>query len=468
MPDRASVLVFVPSTNELQRFALTGAFTALDVGHRLHYVLPDGDAEGMLRAAAPTITPENSTVVSVPPERSKIWKRVFRAGCVHYARVSPSFAIRAKLEVDGDWRRRWEMPRPERDRLDREFDALVDRLLAGMKPLEAIVELFDRVQPLYCVVPTSLLDRFANEVAWACAAKRVSCVLLQSGWDNLSSKGLVYPPTSFLGCWGPQSLQHAVVIQRMRHERVASLGAPHYELLRPASAAAVRQLREQLGVGGGERLVLFGGSFRQFDETATLRRLEDAIARGRLGATRIVYRPHPWRLTRQDEDSFFQYTWNHVVFDPDMRERYVRDREEPGYLERNGPMFDMTYLARLVSASDVVISPMSTLLLEALALEKPTMAIAFADGKHRHNPSVAAQMTHFAELRESPALIWCHSGDQLIEDCRRLFEVDPQADRAVRRQLLGTIVVREPGTYAERLAQFCRESVEPTAASLIG
>jgi len=468
VPDRPVVLVFVPSMNELQRFVLTGAFTELAVDHRLHYVLPGADAEMMLRVGGSTIALRNSTTVAVPPDRFKKWKEVFRVGCVHYARMSPSFAIRAKLAVDSDWRRLWSMPSDARDRLDREFDARVGQLLEGMRPLPAIVDLLNRHRPVYCVVPTSLLDLFANEVAWACAVERVSCVLLQSGWDNLSSKGLVHPRASFVGCWGPQSLTHAVVIQRMRDTRVALLGAPHYEWLRPAPAAAVRELRRQLGVREDERLILFGGSFRQFDETATLRRLEDALEAGRLGAARVVYRPHPWRLAREDEESFFAYEWDHVVFDPDMRERYLRDREEPGYLERNGPIFDMAYLARLLSAADAVISPMSTLLVEALALDKPTMAIAFGDGKHRHDPSVAAQMTHFAELRESSAVIWCASRDHLVDDCHRLLEVDPRAEAAARRRLLGSIVVREPGTYAERLARFCRESVEPAAASVIG
>jgi len=460
--DRPYVLVFIPNTNELQRFVLSHAFTELAVGHRLHYVLPDQDAESMLRAAAPAISTENSTAISVPSDRFTKWTEVFRAACVHYAMLSSSFAIRARLDVDPAWRERWRMPGEQREQLDREFDAHVERLLHGMQPLPAIIQLLDRFQPVYCVVPTSLLDTFANEVAWACEVEEVSCVLLQSGWDNLSSKGLVYPRSSYLGCWGPQSAKHAHVIQRMNPKHVALLGAPHYEFLRPAPPDEVRQLRAELGVRRDERLVLFGGSFRRFDETTTLRVIEDAIASGRLGPMKIVYRPHPWRAARHQEDSFFDYDWSHIVCDPDVRQRYLRDREEPGYLERRAPMFDMPYLARLLSASDAVISPMSTLLLEALILDKPTMAIAFTDGKHRHNPSVAVQMTHFADIRESRVLIWCHSAEELVDDCARLLDVDPQLRAGPRRRLIRTLVALEPGTYAERLARFCRDTVEPT------
>ena len=112
-----------------------------------------------------------------------------------------------------------------------------------------------------------------------------------------------------------------------------------------------------------------------------------------------------------------------------MRERYVREGEEAGYIKRNVPMFDMQYLSKLISAADAVISPMSTLLLEALILEKPTLAIAFGDGKHRHNPAVTSQMTHFAELRKTAALVWCGSSEQLVKQTARLLQ--PQAENVV-------------------------------------
>ena len=54
---------------------------------------------------------------------------------------------------------------------------------------------------------------------------------------------------------------------------------------------------------------------------------------------------------------------------------------------------------------------MSTLLLEALIMNRPTMAIAFGDGKHAHNPSLTAQITHFAEIKRSGALVGAMTKD---------------------------------------------------------
>ena len=458
---RPVILVFVPNTNELQRFVLSDAFAELGRDRRLVYVLPEPDAEKMRAAAAPVITADNSVTLRVAPERFEMWVQVFKAGCEHYARLSPSFALREGLPVEPAWKDAWAMSPDARAALDGAFDRAVASRLEGTAPLPELVELFDRYQPVCCVVPTSLLDPFCNEVAWACETENIACLLLQSGWDNLSSKGLVYGRAPFLGCWGPQSAEHAVTIQRLSPKRVAALGSPHYEFLRAAPAEDVRRLRAALGVAEGERLVLFGGSFRQFDETTTLRRLDRAISRGRLEPVRIVYRPHPWRASRRHEESFFDERWEHVVFDPDMRDRYLREQAERGFIKREAPMFDMAYLSTLISAADAVVSPMSTLLLEALILEKPTLAIAFGDGKHRYDPSVAAQMTHFDELRGSSALIWCDDVTKLVKECGRLlkWEWDVKRVRA-RDKLIEQVVVREPGRYADRLASFYRSRVD--------
>ena len=126
-------------------------------------------------------------------------------------------------------------------------------------------------------------------------------------------------------------------------------------------------------------------------------------------------------------------------------------------------MFDMQYLSKLISAADAVISPMSTLLIEALILEKPTLAIAFGDGKHRHDPAVTSQMTHFAELRRSAALAWCGSSEQLVKHTARLLQPQDAETAQARARLLPDIVTRHPGTYAERLEEFCRTRVEPHA-----
>jgi hypothetical protein len=343
------------------------------------------------------------------------------------------------------------------------YRKFVQTTLDELGPLPELLTLIERTNPLFTIVPTSLLDIFCNEVLWACDLTRTPCLALQSGWDNLSSKGIIHHQPAFLGVWGPQSARHASEIQSVATEKCAPLGAPHYDLLQEAPEFWRRQFRASIGVAPEGRLVLFGGSFRQFDETDILRRLDDSIERGELGRIKVVYRPHPWRADRQSEDNFFELSWRHIVFDPDMKARYLRAKQDPGFLKRHNPIFDMTYLGHLISSVDAVISPMSTLLLEAMLMQKPTMAIAFSDGKHAHNPSVTAQMTHFRELFKSRTIEWCADLDRFLAQCRDLLGVGGERAGGDYKCVLHDLIVNDGRRYPDRLAEYCHSMIAPRA-----
>lgn len=507
---RPSILVFLPNTNELQRFVLSGAFDELDAHHDIHYVVSSSDLPKMREAAPEKLTEARTIVLDIAPERYAAWSELFQAACFQYADISPSFAIRASFGLSSPRARllkrvppaAWSaanrgasmlsatrlLPKHLRSRLKHvaavfdeavkntkgfaylnknAYSDLVRKTLSSLRPLPEITEIFDRVRPLYVVIPSSLLDLYCNDVLWSCEAEGVPCLVLQSGWDNLSSKGIIHHKPMVLGCWGKQSVQHAVSIQQMPASSLHVLGAPHYEFLKPASAAEISEFRQSLGVRDDERLILFGGSFRQFDETDALRRLEQLVESGRFGPTKILFRPHPWRADRQDEDDFFQQEWKHVVFDPDMQDRYMRARAQPGYLKRAVPMYDMAYLARVLSAVDAVISPMSTLLLEALIMRRPTMAIAFGDGKHSHNPSVTARMTHFKDAKKSGALVWCDDSNRLEQDLAKLLAPNWfETIQENQQRLLARVAASGPGTYASRLEELSRTVLEPRARKM--
>lgn len=510
--DQAPVLVFIPSTVELQRFVLSGALNGLAEDHRLEYVLPEQKADVMMAAAPEVLRPEVVYRLEVPIARFKMWAELFRAACFHHSDRSRSFALRIgpRFAFLSAWQRRstpWPLfppasrllgrlqrksalPAAWRKRLKRwhqdlkpykeyaeglrlkdpaRYEAFRQERLRDLEPLAGIVELFDQTNPVYVLLPTSLLDPFCNDVLFAAERERVTTVVVQSGWDNLSSKGIVNFQPSITLVWGKQSRLHAREIQQIPR-RIVEIGAAQYSALTSCEEERCQELRERLGVGPDEKLVLFGGSFRQFDETSTLRWLDKAISQGKVPPMKVVYRPHPWRATRTDEPHFFDREWDNIVFDPVMEDRYRRVKEDPRYLKREVPIYDMRYLADLLTTVDAVISPMSTLLVEALILGKPTLAIAFPDDKHEYNPSVTAEMTHFEILRDSKALMWCRSRKDFRKNISRLLKQDPNDRTFIRRRdaVLSQVVVTEPGIYSNRLKSISRRILDPRGRALRG
>ncbi len=503
---RPTVLVFLPNTIELQRFVLSGAFADIGARYHLEYVFQSRDAEAMLSAAPGVVTEENSHRLDIPSDRFKKWVRLFEASCYANAHLSQSFALRHQSIKTSfkqrltrrvwDWNTRYAAPVMERvpyvrrrwGRFSRKAHAAMtsafdsdatserqakqreaDALLQELTPFEPLAELLDRINPVFCIQPTSLLDEYCNDLLLAAQAYRHSVLLLQSGWDNLSSKGLIHHKPQFLGAWGPQSQDHAKTIQGVSKSCSHSLGAPHYEALRQVPPEERAAFRKQLGASEDETVILFGGSFRQFDETSVLARLDAAISAGKFGRVKVVYRPHPWRADRTDEDNFFERTWDNIVFDPDMVERYRRSKAAKGYL-KTAPMYDMPYLARLLSSVDAVMSPMSTLLVESIIMKRPTMAVAFGDDKHAYHPGLSSKMTHFQGLSRSKTLIWCQDEGDFIESARTLSAAAKQPfDEADRERLLQTVVKWDDqrlSTYSSRLAEYCETTVEPSARHL--
>src|SRR5665213_3433719 len=91
---RPLVLVFLPNTNELQRFVLSGALSGLKDAYRLRFVCPSADVEAVLSAAPQLISRDNLDVLDIPPERFKVWVKIFEASCYTHAERSRSFALR--------------------------------------------------------------------------------------------------------------------------------------------------------------------------------------------------------------------------------------------------------------------------------------------------------------------------------------------------------------------------------------
>jgi len=329
-----------------------------------------------------------------------------------------------------------------------------------------LLELVQKHRPEFFVLASSLLDYHTDEVCYLAHKLGIPTLMLVAGWDNLSSKGLLFHLPTRVGVWGEQTRQHAVDIQKFAPDSVVVVGAPHYDLLRadpqpPVDRAAVRH---SWGVPVDRPLILFAGAFRQIDETSQLERLDQAIESGVLPPAHVLYRPHPPRERRDHERDFFSMTWKNVTLDPEMVDG-LKLRQTTGKLPEN--FIDrIPHLQRLYRVIDGIICPMSTVLLEALLCGVPGVAAAFGDGKHAFGVDKASRMLHFKELYEIPGLIVCRDQEDLVASTKRLCERlgDPQLRASLVRDTRA-LVHEDRRPYAERIAGAVDEMLEATRAT---
>jgi len=293
---------------------------------------------------------------------------------------------------------------------------------------------FDRLKPLYCVVPTPL-ERWSRAIVSACESENVACLVLQTGWGDLASPETLEGRAPFLGCWGPQAKDDAVERLNLLGKRVEAIGAPQHRWLMPPSMAAAGAARARFGVDEAARLLLFCGSASEFDEIGALRHIDRAIASGTLEPMTVVYRPHG---TEASAD-FGRRAWQHVVLGPESASE--------------------AEVAGLITAADAIVAPLSSpVVIEALLLEKAVLAIDY--GMAGTANTIPAD-PRLAALRASSAVLHCDNPSRLLRECARLFKPrwDAKTIRA-RAKLLGRLLTHEPGSYADRLVDFSQQRID--------
>jgi len=435
--------VFIPVVDTFVRFVATGAFDALEAQYDIIYVS--------------TLSPKNEKLAEclrgkpvewLPfyPGRHNLWKDWFIFSSYHFRHRSPSFEIRVE-EVLSD---RADVLERLKHR-DTHFDAEYQALLRHTPFHPDLLDLCLRHRPDFVVLPSGIMDAMAPDVLQLAHNLKIPTLLLIVGWDNVSSKPSLFFKPTIMGVWGEQSVHHAVQVQNMPQERIEIIGAPHYDIFRHESTVSREALRQSWGVRPDQSVVLFGGSSRGLDETEVLQEIERAIETGDLPDMHILYRPHPLRGGRRNEQSFLDQTWQHVTMDPAMVEVY-RERHQPAGRTPN-PLYELTYLRDIYRAVDAVITPMSTILLEAMLNGLPVLSIAFAAGNNPWNADASARLLHLRDMFEIPEVLICRDRGLLLSHIRQLVAniSDPDLRDSLRRRAAYFVTLPTDSTYSQRV-----------------
>lgn len=440
-------IVFIDDGEGALRFLTTGAFDELARRHEL--VLAVTRSPQWPPGLDELIANQPFRAVTVPCHWGRFlrWNELFDVSCIAYRSLSPSFDERQKASKIKD-----PVTYYKRSQLAKVYPlyrAFTEQRL-GLHP--DLLELTLQERPDFFVLASSLLDYHTEEVLYLAEHLRIPTTMLVAGWDNLSSKGLLFHHPTRIGVWGEQARRHAIEVQRIAPEKVDIVGAPHYDVLRAQPHVDKAAAKRELGVPEDKPLVLFGGAFRALDETELLTDLERAIDDGRLPQVHVLYRPHPIRAPRDGEEDFLSRTWKHVTMDPESVEGYRlgkrgEDKLATNYLDR------MEYLQRMYRIIDALICPMSTLMLEALLCGVPSMASAFGDGRHVFGVDRASRMLHFKELYEVPGLVVCRSREDFIPKAAELIaQIGDEILSASLQRSTEIMVAKGERPYGERIA----------------
>jgi len=449
------ILVFVEVDVVVRHFLDSNSFSELAARHEVTFVFPElghkrmgGIEPAKLNLAAPFV------FLNHHARRTKLWKQLFHVDQLRIRKGEQAAAIRALRRFTLGWKASYlytVLGLPGVWEVFRQF-----RLYQLSKlPNTPMEDLFDAFRPDAVVHPCVLEGLFLNDLIEICKHREVPLTVIMNSWDNPSTKRAMVGSPNWLLVWGEQTRRHAIDMAGMSSSAVVPFGAAQFEIFKQPSRLTREDFCEMNGLDPDRRILLYAGSSKGTDEIAHLKILDAAVAEGKFGEVSILYRPHPWGGGGKDGHRVLDVPWQHVLIESSMRV----------YLEQIRKGNAAKYLADYRDAHDVlthvdaVVSPLSTILLEAAMLGKPILCF-LPDADKLSQFKTDANLTHFHDMFRMPEILMAKGVGELLPKTKELMSlVEKPGIKETMVKAVDFFVAAYDEPYSKRLADFIESSV---------
>lgn len=449
-------LVFLDFDIVIRAFIHSGTFAELERAYEVTYVFhveEESDKKG-IHIDVDSLGLKRVVKLGTPRRRQGWWYLLHAVSVLRGQRGTPNYATIRKLK--------YVCTNGERNTRIFEFLGLPGiyqlfrwAYIKWMGRLDVLEALIGREAPDVIIHPSLLTGPFINDLLLSAKRRGIPLIVCMNSWDNPTSKAVCTAFPDWLVVWGEQSRREAITYMGMPEDRIKCFGAAQFQVYRTPPEESRDELCAQFGVPGDKRIILYAGINFSLMETEYLRLLEEAVERGILPGCHILYRPHPWRgRLMEGEADFFSLDWKHITMDPHMVDYYKREIVSPS---RKLFMIDYRITNKFLTLADAVVSPKSTILVEALVKRKPVM-VFFPE--EQEGAPFSVDSVHFKDFIELDTVNACLKHDQFFECCANLARQIGDADVASR---LGEhaefFSVTDGPDYGQRLAALVDESL---------
>ncbi len=271
-----------------------------------------------------------------------------------------------------------------------------------------------------------------------------------ASWDHTVGKGIVSPHVHRYVVQNAVMRDDLVQHHGIAAERVVVTGWPQSDIFaRPRPRAAYEAVVAGLGLDPSRRVVLVAGN------TPTNAPYEGVF----------VERLVAWSGSLTPEER------PQLLFRPHPRDREWRERfaaalaaddvavQEPSYT-------DLELLATLLQHVDCVVCNAGTILLDALANDRPAVCVLYDEGAPAGERHAALNVTgkHYEELIESNAFVRADDFAAVVAGIERSL-ADPGELASERRRVAREVLGEVDGRAADRVVDAIVETVGPGGAS---
>ena len=239
-----------------------------------------------------------------------------------------------------------------------------------------------------------------------------------NSWDNPLTKRSVVNKDYYLLVWGKQTKLHAIKYMGLKEDRVIEFGSAQFDIYYHQNSENLINNKRIESFDSNSKTLLYAGSSKFADEFSHLFSIDDAISKGVLNNLKVIYRPHPWGGCGYEGNRFKKHKFQNVIYDQNMMSYISRD------FEKDSSKFlpDLESTKDLLDSVDIVLSPLSTILLEAIMLGKIPICLMTEDeiqAKHFH---MVKRSPHFEEILLNKNVTVLDSKEFLIDGISRALK----------------------------------------------
>ena len=332
----------------------------------------------------------------------------------------------------------------------RKLIRILDRLVP---PDPDLATFFKKYNPDGVLAPDIILpaDRVLLRTGKRLGLKTIGMV---RSWDNLTAKGVIQVMPEWLVAQTTQMKKEAVEIGDMQPERVEVCGVTQFdEYWKPPSQTREAFL-DSLNIPQGRRLILcapFFGEYSQKSGIMLVQALAGAIDEGRLPSdVHLLVRYRPEDGTAEGAPTHFDHP--RITVTLPYSKSFATPRGKKDYEFTRG---DVDLMVNSLRYSAVTLNTISTLTVDAVALDRPVVNIRFdidPDTKPGDRVELFSHFDHYLALEATGGVKLAHSFDELVEAINAYLE-NPREDAAGRAQIRREQIEFEDANSGKRSAE---------------
>ena len=454
------ILVFIEHDIVIRHFIHSRVFHPLAAKHDVLFIFPEEGHKRVTTNIASLDLGAPYFRLAVDQGRRNLWKRLFQVGHLRLRRGRQQAGMRKLYWQALGWKAALLYSVLALPGVYQIYKRHIIAIMAA-QPHEGLETLLVEERPDVIVHPSVLEGEYINDLVDVSQRHDIPLTVIMNSWDNPSTKSAVIGNPEWLLVWGPQTKQHAIDYMGLARGQIIEFGAAQFDVYRASPRMDRTEFCRIHDIDPSAKILLYAGSSKATDEFSHLVAIDDAIEAGRLGPVVTVYRPHPWGNGGRGGDRIAGHAWRHVRIESTMR----------AYLEglRSGQncmsMPDYRHTHDVLASIDALVSPLSTIILEAALHEKPVLCFLPTDDQSADHFQMVLPLIHFEDMFRASEILMAHGTETLIPALADLLARTDDDDYRARLAVMAEhFVCTFERPYGERIMEFLEKTVSGAAA----